>query len=358
MGIMPIAQIKRLFKTVFVKSFSSKSYSYIFFVTSKCNAMCEHCFNWRNLNKNEDLKIEEIERLSLSLGKIYTLNISGGEPFLRDDFSRICEIFYKNNHVEVIAIPTNGLCPERIYKQTEEICKIAKNIQIYLNLSLDGTERVHDGIRGVPGCFKKVVETYERLALLTKENPNLKIQITSTVMNKNYDSLFELVDFIKVNMPSIFSYNVAFLRDEPKDKNLSLPSEAQLYWLFEYIDKNFSFKSRINKFIDYFLRGLKIKTLKEKRQLVPCEAGRAIGVIMENGDIKPCELLPSVGNIRQQRINDIWNSEKAKIARKNIVNGKCFCTHECFLFPSLMRHPFKGVGQYFKITFKSFKNRN
>src|SRR6187431_2974653 len=80
----------------------------IVFINSICNLTCEHCFYWKELNKRDDLTFEEFERLSLELGDFENLNLSGGEPFIRKEFSEICELFIKNNHVRNIYVPTNG----------------------------------------------------------------------------------------------------------------------------------------------------------------------------------------------------------------------------------------------------------
>src|SRR5579859_5327224 len=85
----------------------------ILFINSICNLTCEHCFYWRNLNRRDDLKVEEILALSKELGRIENLNLSGGEPFLRSEFAQICRFFIQNNGVEQIYVPTNGYFPER-----------------------------------------------------------------------------------------------------------------------------------------------------------------------------------------------------------------------------------------------------
>ena len=56
----------------------------ILFINSICNMKCEHCFYWTSLNKRDDLSEEELFALSRSLGPIENLNLSGGEPFLRE----------------------------------------------------------------------------------------------------------------------------------------------------------------------------------------------------------------------------------------------------------------------------------
>src|SRR5262245_64864966 len=79
----------------------------ILFINSICNLTCEHCFYWRNLNQRDDLSFEELERLSVELGTIENLNLSGGEPFIRPDFAKVCKLFIENNGVKQIYVPTS-----------------------------------------------------------------------------------------------------------------------------------------------------------------------------------------------------------------------------------------------------------
>src|SRR3954462_12194119 len=80
----------------------------VLFINSICNMKCEHCFYWTHLNKRDDLSVDEIFALSRSLGPIENLNLSGGEPFLRKEFSEICRQFILQNGVRQIYVPSNG----------------------------------------------------------------------------------------------------------------------------------------------------------------------------------------------------------------------------------------------------------
>src|SRR5215208_2254260 len=95
----------------------------IVFINSHCNLTCEHCFYWRNLNRRDDLTFDELHRLSLELGPIENLNLSGGEPFLRPDFAEVCELFIKNNHVQQIYVPTNGYYTDKMSQQIDKVLR-------------------------------------------------------------------------------------------------------------------------------------------------------------------------------------------------------------------------------------------
>src|SRR5262245_30212821 len=69
---------------------------FILFINSICNLTCEHCFYWRSLNKRDDLTQKELLKLARELGPFENLNLSGGEPFIREDLGHICRFFVSN----------------------------------------------------------------------------------------------------------------------------------------------------------------------------------------------------------------------------------------------------------------------
>jgi molybdenum cofactor biosynthesis enzyme MoaA len=103
-----LAQPKRL-KTV------------IFFITSVCNAKCRTCFYWQELNQQGDLTWDEIATLSRTMPRFTDLWLSGGEPMLRGQITEIIHLFYVNNGIRWINLPTNGLLPERTATWVERI---------------------------------------------------------------------------------------------------------------------------------------------------------------------------------------------------------------------------------------------
>ena len=91
------------------------------FVTGGCDSACRACFNWRNLNRGEDLTFGEIERVSAFLRRLLWLHLSGGEPFLRDDLPEICRLFRVDNRAAYLAVPTNGWNTGRIVDLSDSI---------------------------------------------------------------------------------------------------------------------------------------------------------------------------------------------------------------------------------------------
>src|SRR5215210_8646001 len=88
----------------------------IFFVTSRCNAKCETCFYHEELNRPGDMTFEQIEKVSKTMPPITDLWLSGGEPTLRRDLTKIIDTFIENNQVNRVIIPTNALVKARTYE--------------------------------------------------------------------------------------------------------------------------------------------------------------------------------------------------------------------------------------------------
>lgn len=335
---MNLRKIKKLIHLSLWKNYFKTPPILIYFVTSACNAKCPHCFYRDNLNQENDLPLEEIKKISHSLGKIYQLLLSGGEPFLRKDLAEICQLFYQNNYLEELQIPTNSLLADKIYEVVEAILKKCPGIELNLNLSLDGTEKMHDEMKGVKGNFKKAIENYQNLAKLKKAYQNLVINVTSTVTKRNIDNLFILAGYVKERMLLVSHHYLGYERGRLYTDAIGLPEIEQLIKLNEKIEKLYRSKNGLiyTNLIKKINR-TKMETLMKKEQVVSCLAGRLIGVIYEDGRIANCEMLPEIGKIKAGNFRRAWQSQARIKQQREVIEKKvCSCTHECFISPSVL----------------------
>lgn len=322
----------------------------IFFITARCNLQCLTCFYWKNLNLLQDeLSLDEIQKISLSLNNLSRLLISGGEPFLREDLSDICEIFYRQNHIKGIDLPTNGSIPDVIIHQSELILNKCERAKLVIGLSLDGLDETHDALRQRPGSFKSVIKTITALSKLKTRYPNLSIHIITVVSNKNIDEIVPLIKFLKQNF-DIDSFGPNPIRGNPKDNNLLPPTDQQWLNLFRELSiyyKYFAakrYRSCLKRYIVYaqrrYLDKITARVLAGRPLPFICKAGDAIAVLEPNGDLRLCELTASIGNLRavDYDFKKVWFSPKAESMRKRIKG--CACTHGCFLSPSIALNPY------------------
>jgi molybdenum cofactor biosynthesis enzyme MoaA len=71
------------------------------------------CDSWKMKGKG-DLELSDIERIFKQIGKLDAVRLTGGEPFVRDDFADIVSLTVKHLRPFGIHITTNGFLTDRI----------------------------------------------------------------------------------------------------------------------------------------------------------------------------------------------------------------------------------------------------
>ena len=314
----------------------------ILFINSICNQRCEHCFYWSNLNRKDDLTREELVALSESLGRIENLNLSGGEPFLRPEFSDICRQFIRRNKTRQIYVPTNSYFKDRMLKQIQGTLEESELELFVVEMSLDGLGEFHDEFRGSPGSFKKAMETYDALEKLQEQDARLRIHSISTATAVNMHEIARLSTFLFDRCPRMDHHNLAIMRGDPKNHSLVGPSLKEYGKLYEYIRSLWATREegRYGGIVEPMLQHAKTRSIEEQTQVVPCRAGVLSAVVYSNGDVSVCELHEPLGNLRKQSFWEIWNSPPAQARRNAIACKECWCTTEVFLWPSFTYQPY------------------
>jgi len=153
-------------------------------VTYACNARCTMCSIWQ-VKDYPEISPSDYRFLPSSLR---TINISGGEPYMRDDLTELLQVVRSTCKDARIIISTNGLLTNKIIDVTSRC--LEQGIDVGVNVSIDGLSSVHDTIRGIEGAFKKAWETLEGLKKLGLSD----LGIAFTVSDENAHQLTELYD--------------------------------------------------------------------------------------------------------------------------------------------------------------------
>lgn len=340
-----------------------------FFLTKRCNASCSICFYHSEteayLTAEPELSLAEIRKISLNLGKLLWLSFSGGEIFLRDDLVEITDAFYRQNRPSIILFPTNGLLTQKINRQVESILKRCPKSTIVVKLSMDGLESVNDSLRNSKGAFRKTMKTYGELKKLTEVYPNFELGINSVFCSENQDHLDDLIDFV-AGLEEKPTHTISLIRGNARDRG-QLDIDQQKYKkIAARIERDLKnrtqghyrfFGAKVKAAQDILQRNLILRTLQEKRRLIPCFAGRLNIVISETGDVFPCELLTSkMGNLRnyQYDFQALVGDGMARTIKQRIKKTPCYCTHECNLITNILFNPFlypSLLKQYLQLTF-------
>ena len=332
-----------------------------FFITRRCNSRCPFCFYLKNTPKIptlargggggvNELSLDEIQKVSESLGSLLWLAFSGGEIYLRDNLAEISKVFYKNNRPAIMLYPTNGLLPELIKGRTEEILRHCKKSVIVVKLSIDGLNEEHDRLRNTPGSFDKTMQTYNLLSNFLEKYPNFELGVNTVFCSENQDSMERIIDFVS-GLKNIKTHTISLIRGSLEDESYKKIDYKKYLHAIKRLEENLKNKTsatyrfrgaRIKAAQDILQRSLIHRTLLEQKRLNPCYAGRLNLVLTESGDVYPCEILTErLGNVKDYDydIKKILRTDNAKKILASIQDNKCFCTHECYFMTNILFNP-------------------
>lgn len=337
----------------------------ILFVTSRCNARCETCFYWQELNQPGDMTFEQIERVSRTMPAITDLWLSGGEPTLRRDLNDVINLFVRQNGVRRVIIPTNALVKAHVCETVSRALSENPEIDLYLNVALDGYGATHDRVRGVPGNWAKTLDCIRALYPLKDEfQDRFRLNVNTVVCAENYAEVEKLSQFMWENF-RLDGHYFNIIRGETKAgaSIKQVPAEVlpAVYALVSRLTKRYGERmfagddaaTRFVKNVAY----VGAITTHYRTQLAnfaeptawgfPCTAGETAAVIDYDGGVRACELRGRFASLADYGYDfgALWASRARAEELREIDGGRsCWCTHVCFIHDS-MRHSRRALLQ-------------
>jgi MoaA/NifB/PqqE/SkfB family radical SAM enzyme len=317
-----------------------------FSVSYRCNSRCVTCNVWRK--RVADFTLEEYERTFRRLGRsLRWVTFSGGEPFLRPDLIEIVLACYRICQPDIINIPTNGLLVDRVAKGVERLAREAPKSKIVINLSLDGVGADHDAIRGVPGNYAKLRETYAALRAL--DAPNLTVGIHTVISQHNVGRFAQIREHVRGEIgPDSFITELAEERVELDTIGLDItPPLDQYAAVVDQLSADIEAEPAdgvagiAQAFRSHYYQ-IAQRTLREQRQILPCYAGVASGHIAPNGDVWTCCIRAEpIGSLRESDYDllPIWRGARADSLRDSIRQGECHCPLANAAYTSMLNDP-------------------
>lgn len=306
---------------------------------SRCNCRCVMCDIWKGNNNVKQLEESDIEKLLASLHKLNTKMVvmSGGEALMHPNFFRLCEII-KSRKIKITLLSTGLL----LKKYANEI--IAKTDEVIV--SLDGSKEVHDKIRNIPNAFDKLKEGVQELKRLDQ---NFKVTARCVIQKENFIDFPNIVDAAKeIGLDQISfltadvttdAFNRPELWDDQKAGEVKL-SRNEISNFKDIIESlisthsndfktNFIAESpdKIRRFYHYYAAYYGASKFPEMK----CNAPWVSAVIEADGSVRPCFFHHVIGDVRENSLAEIINSEKSISFRKNLdvstnpICEKCVC---------------------------------
>ena len=138
--------------------------------TYRCNARCNMCNVWAHPTKaSEEIGPEVMERLP----RMFFANITGGEPFVREDLPEIVGVL--RGKAKRLVVITNGYFTDRVVS----LCRRFPDIGV--RISIEGLPKANDAIRGIPDGFDRGLRTLLELRAMGLKD----IGFSTTVQDLN-----------------------------------------------------------------------------------------------------------------------------------------------------------------------------
>ena len=290
-------------------------------VTYRCPMKCSMCNIWANQSKKEE---EFKPELLKKLPRMNSVNITGGEPFIREDIEEIVEILLtKTNR---IVFSTSGFFTDRIIDMAKKYPAIGYRI------SIEGLSVKNDQLRGKEGGFDKGLRTLLELRRMKIKDIGFGI----TVSNNNSEDmlwLYELSKNLKMQFATATFHNSFYFH---KYDNVVTNKDIVCADFEDLINRLMKENDPKSWFRAFFNLGL-INYLNDGRRMLPCEAGTENFFIDPYGEVLPCNGMEerfwyeTMGNLNHAKdFMEIWNSEQASAVREKVAN----CPKSCWMIGS------------------------
>ena len=297
---------------------SNKKLNGTVIVTYRCNARCNMCSRFKRPSKpEEEISLETIKKLP----QMYFTNITGGEPFIREDLKDIVRELYKKS--DRIVISTNGFFTDRII----DLCKEFPNIGI--RISIEGLEETNNKIRGLQDGFNRGYSTLKKLVEM--KHPDVGFGMTVQDANaKDLVPLYKLSDELNMEFATASLHNSFYFVE---NKNI-IHDRLMVAGEFEKLINELLNSNQPKKwFRAYFNHGL-INYIFGQKRLLPCDMAFDTFFIDPYGDVMPCNGTKEkevMGNLNEQTWDELWNSEQAEKVRNKVRH----CDRQCWMIGSV-----------------------
>ncbi len=317
-------------------------------VTHRCVCRCVMCNIWKIPASVPDLSLEQWNELLSSplLADLRELDITGGEPFLRDDLvnlvGEVCRL--KAGHLTrlcSIAITTNGVLCDRVIGMVEEMLVPMERagLDLVVVCALDAIGESHDRIRQYPGAWNRVDRCVDGLTGLREEHPNLIVGVKTTVLPQNVGQVDAIADYARkrglftIISPAIVTGGRYLNTDRAGEIGLNEEQRAALAVFFESPACGWSYHAAV------LARYLRTGSVTK-----PCTCGYNYLFVRSSGEVLLCPLLPDpVGNVSETPLETLFSSAQARRIRRRV--GRIMeCSH-C-TEPGLERYalPYEGFS--------------
>ncbi|MEI7024449.1 radical SAM/SPASM domain-containing protein [Paenibacillus sp. y28] len=334
-------------------------------LTNRCNLRCKHCYQWNedgyhhhmdSDEQNLDIDVSIVKQLFDDTKTVKSrLYLWGGEPMYHRRFGDILDILKEDPRETTIC--TNGLLVDKYMDALNEVSE-----HLELLIALEGFEKDHDLIRG-RGSFGKTMDTIDKLMGLREQGKfKGRISVHTVINNANISYLYDLmdsfeqkgIDLVLLTFPWYISSETSAKMDDYFVQHFDwlrpLAEDHKNSWhAFKYkvepkhipdlMEQMRKMNDRVWKTRLRYQPGLEFDEIEAfvtgeemtSRCATDCLALATRIDVTPTGNISACKFFSefSVGNLKEQRLPEIWNSEAYDKIRETVNNGLTPACSKC-----------------------------
>jgi MoaA/NifB/PqqE/SkfB family radical SAM enzyme len=311
---------------------SSKLTSLICALTNRCNMRCIMCDTWRTRWEIPQKTYQEVVALLPYLEHVIWL---GGEVFLSPYFKELLEESKRYPYLEQ-RINTNGVLIDEAWAE-----KLFQN-NIELIYSINGVtketyEHIHQGVR-----FEGLIKSLQIIKSMKRKYKDKKfhLRMNVVVMKSNYHEVEKFLDFAKEYEFSLVQLMPIVGEDTPEH---IFSSKHQDEKIFKHLESAIEkLKPKANEYNIELLNSLPALSASFSPQEEVKAQSKDDGIfcylpwqqvlIYPDGNVRfGCFCLDPIGNVLENSLDEIWNSEKAQAYREKIASStyQDLCSQRC-----------------------------
>ena len=289
-------------------------------LTERCNARCIHCDIWKNRGKEDRPSLEQwqtlLNDLRVWLGPVHVV-FSGGEALLNPLTIELVQ--YASSRGLFVELLTHGF-----WEDQKKIEMLGAARPARVTISLDGVGAVHNIVRGHEAFFDKTAKTIQTLLQMRKASASpLTLRLKTVIMKQNLTDVCNVARFAQRYQLEVFyqpieqNYNTIedplwFQHSETWPDNILKAVEViqELKRLklagFPIVNSRKQLDAMIPYFQDPATHRVRVQAHAAHEKRLSCSALTTLQV-QANGDVTTCAAMPSIANIKDSSIREIWN---------------------------------------------------
>lgn len=311
--------------------FNNRLLAISFEVTLSCNCNCRHCDLGGIIKDEKQISPQDYARI-VQILKPLVVQISGGEPLLRQDIVEIVKATKQFGGLPYTILVTNGaLLNEEIYLKLK-----AANLN-QLSISLDFPDKRHDDFRRHPGLFEHLEKIVPKLTKYGFKD----IVLNTAITRANFQEIISLAKKAK-EWGALISFS-AYTSLRTGNREYAFEDKEDLKALGQKIQELIEFKRKTNCIVNSKKVLLKILKFFEQGCIPNCKAGLKFVVVMPDGSFVPCSM-------RRYKFSNL-EELREKFSHQNLCHGCCGCyvSIRCYSERSIWEE-LREIPEYFRIA--------